>query len=464
MTDNFDELNNIFNDLNNTTDNELNNTTNNELNNTLNEWINYNNDIPNQMSTMWNFILYNQFNNEEIRRLHREIRFLKKDKKELNEDIKIYKRKIDDLEIIVEKENKKRKKHYPNIIKKRRRNILLTEFNKFKKNNELSIITNKVKDEYLTKIFSNLNTINDIINLKDHLYKFHFMSNSKFVKIYNIIPALEELNNIIGMNNVKIAIFKSICYFIHNLHNTNELNHVMITGPPGVGKTTVAKIIGKIYLALGFLDNDTFNIARRSDLIAEYLGQTAIKTQKVIDNSIGGVMFIDEVYSLGDREGRDSFAKECIDTINLNMTRDEKWLLIVGGYKEDIQKSFLAYNRGLERRFTVKLNIESYNAEELYNIFNKFVKDANWEIKDNNYVNKIIQKNYKYFKFYAGDMLKIFQSAKESYSLRIMKESIQLKTEKLILSNEDISNSINSFIDPLQDEDEDNKYISTMYT
>ena len=456
MTDNFDELNNIFNELNNTTDNEL--------NNTLNEWINYNNDIPNQMSTMWNFMLYNQFNNEEIRRLHREIRFLKKDKKDLNNDIKNYKRKIDNLEIIVKNDSKKIKHNPPVKKKTRKKNILLTEYNKFKKNNKLSKQTDQEKEEYLKKVFCNLNTISDIIKLKDNLHKFHFMSNSKFVKLYNIIPALEELNNIIGMENVKLAIFKSICYFIHNLHNTNELNHVMITGPPGVGKTTVAKIIGKIYLALGFLDNDTFNIARRSDLIAEYLGQTAIKTQKVIDNSIGGVMFIDEVYSLGDREGRDSFAKECIDTLNLNMTRDEKWLLIVGGYKEDIDKSFLAYNRGLERRFTVKLNIESYNAEELYNIFNKFVKDAKWEIKDNNYVNKIINKNYKYFKFYAGDMLKLFQSAKEYYSLRIMKESIQLKTEKLILSNEDINKSLNSFIDPLQDNYEDNQYISTMYT
>ena len=110
----------------------------------------------------------------------------------------------------------------------------------------------------------------------------------------------------------------------------------MICGPPGVGKTTIAQIIGKIYLELDFLENDKFKVASRSDLIAKYLGQTAIKTQEVIDSVVGGVLFIDEVYSLGNEEKRDSFAKECIDTINLNMTRKEPWLLIVGGYKEDI--------------------------------------------------------------------------------------------------------------------------------
>lgn len=433
-----------------------------ELNNTLEQWNNYNNNIPNQLTNMWNFVLYNQFNNEEIRRLHREIKYLKEDREYLQNDIKSYKRKIDNLEEDIYNYKKKAKVEETPKYKTKKVNYLLKEYNKFKKSNKLKEISDNAKDELLTRIFSNLNNINDIILLKDNPNKFYFLKNEKFVKLYNLINVLEELNNIIGMNDVKDSIFKSICYFIHDLHNNNELNHVMITGPPGVGKTTVAKIIGKIYLALDFLDNDIFNVAKRSDLVAKYLGQTAIKTQNFIDKSIGGVMFIDEVYSLGNKEGRDSFAKECIDTINLNMTRDEKWLLIVGGYKEDIENSFLSYNKGLERRFTVRLNIESYNAEELFYIFKKFVKDDKWKIKDDKYTMYIIDSNYKYFKFYAGDMLKIFQKAKEYYSLRIMKESIELKAEKLILSNEDINNSIKHFIKPL--EEYDDKYMFSMYT
>jgi stage V sporulation protein K len=279
--------------------------------------------------------------------------------------------------------------------------------------------------------------------------------------ITHLIPSLKELGNIIGMDNVKESIFKSICYFIHGLQNNNELNNVMIMGPPGVGKTTIAKIIGKIYLALGFLNNDKFITATRSDLIAKYLGQTAIKTQKLIDSCEGGVMFIDEVYSLGNEEKRDSFAKECIDTINLNMTNGKKWLLIVGGYKEDIYKCFMSYNKGLERRFTVKLEINGYNDEELYKIFLKFVKDDNWEIESNCY--DLIKNNFKYFKYYGGDMNKIFQKAKEYYALRLMKESITNK-KKFILSRDDIINSIESFKENIEDNDKiDSHVLNSMY-
>ena len=212
------------------------------------------------------------------------------------------------------------------------------------------------------------------------------MSNNKFRKLYNIIPALEELTTIIGMNNVKEKVFRSICYFLHDINeqHSNEMNHIMIMGPPGVGKTTIAKIMGSIYLKLGFLENDTFITATRSDLVAKYLGQTADKTQKVIDSVLGGVLFIDEVYSLGNKEGRDSFAKECIDTINLNMSRtDRPWLLIVGGYKEEIEESFLAFNKGLERRFTIKLEINGYNETELLEILNSFIIQEKWELEDN---------------------------------------------------------------------------------
>ena len=96
----------------------------------------------------------------------------------------------------------------------------------------------------------------------------------------------------------------------------NEMMHIMITGDPGVGKTTIATLLSKIYLSLGILESDTFISPRRSDLIAEYLGQTAVKTNKLLESAKGGVVFIDEAYSLGDKQGRDSFSRECINAIN----------------------------------------------------------------------------------------------------------------------------------------------------
>ena len=135
--------------------------------------------------------------------------------------------------------------------------------------------------------------------LKDSKYMYDFIRNDKYYKLLKLVPILEKIDNIIGMENIKKEIYNMICYYIHNLHNSKELNHIVITGQPGVGKTTLAKYLGELYCSLGFLENKTFVKARRSDLIAEYLGQTAVKTQKVIDSAEGGVLFIDEVYSLG---------------------------------------------------------------------------------------------------------------------------------------------------------------------
>jgi SpoVK/Ycf46/Vps4 family AAA+-type ATPase len=268
----------------------------------------------------------------------------------------------------------------------------------------------------------------------------------------NIIDEFDSHHNYLQsmFNNVKEKIFRSICYFLHDINGTtklcNEMNHIMIMGPPGVGKTTVAKIMGNIYLRLGFLENETFITATRSDLVAKYLGQTADKTQKVIDSALGGVLFIDEVYSLGNKEGRDSFAKECIDTINLNMSRtDRPWLLIVGGYKEDIEDSFLSYNKGLERRFTVKLEIKGYDEIELLSILKSFIVQEKWELEDNAINIKDIKDNKDNFKYYGGDMRKVFQLAKENYSVRCMKTSLTLDGLHKKLSRDDFQKSIEQF-------------------
>lgn len=444
-------------------DNDFYNILNPESNNEeiSNNWTNYYSNINSQITTMWNFLLYNQFNNEEIRRLQRQNKYLEDDLERCNTDYSMLTSTNDNLKF----ENKRLKRkireleddNNPNDIisppnKRKKKDILLEE----SKNNEISELDKTEYDTIIKKIFNELNSIQDIINLKNEKYRFNFINNKKFSKIYNLIPVLEDLNSIIGMNNVKDSIFKAICYFLHGFENKKELNHVMITGPPGVGKTTIAKIIGKIYLDLGFLENDKFITARRSDLIAKYLGQTAIKTQKVIDDALGGVLFIDEVYSLGNSEQRDSFAKECIDTLNLNMTREDKpWLLIVGGYKEDIQSSFLAYNKGLERRFTVRLNINGYNAEELYQILLKFIKDDKWNIEKNGLTVNDIEKNIKNFKYFAGDMQKIFQKAKQFYSIRLMKELTEFTDSRKVLSREDMISSIYYLVDNLENKNDD---------
>ncbi len=394
-------------------------------------WQKHLEDTNNKINNMWNYIIYNNFCEKEVISLKNENRELRREYEDIKSEMCCL--RLKNAEVI--NDSSRKRKHT---------NQLSNEFKKVKKYKKLPV---NLLEETLKHIFINLNSIDDIINLKMHPNKFDFISNDKFNKLYNIIKPLEELQKIIGMKNVKEKVFRSICYFLHDTKthsNYNEMNHIMIMGPPGVGKTTIAQIMGKIYLELGFLENDTFITASRSDLVAKYLGQTADKTQKVIDSALGGVLFIDEVYSLGNNEGRDSFAKECIDTINLNMSRTDKpWLLIVAGYKEEIENSFLAYNKGLERRFTVKLEINSYNNEELLEILKSFIIDEEWKFDINAITIKDI--DTKLFKYYGGDMRKLFQLAKENYCVRSMKTVMKLNDIDKMLMRDDFLKAIEQF-------------------
>lgn len=424
----------------------------------LSNWKDYCDNIQSQVSNMWNFLIYKNFRDMEINKLMSTITNLERELRFCTDDYDYYKNKYDIIKKDFQKFKLKKKDKNDNISIKRKRseiNLLEDEYNKSE--DEYIPIRKAQKKSHLQDVYKKINSIKDIISLKNDKYKFDFLKDDKFNKLYNLIPCLEKLNNIIGMDNIKDSIYKSICYFIHGLNNNEELHHVIITGPPGVGKTTIAKIIGEIYLKLGFLENDTFITARRSDLIAKYLGQTAIKTQEVIDKASGGVLFIDEVYSLGNNEKRDSFSKECIDTINQNMTRlDHPWLLIIAGYKEEVTKSFLSYNPGLERRFTVRLNIEGYTAEELLQILLKFIKDENWNIDKDAIIVDDIKTNLNKFKFFAGDMRKLFQISKQNYSIRRMTTSTDLKEENKKLIRDDFIKSIGYF-DCNNDNDHDMK-------
>ena len=132
--------------------------------------------------------------------------------------------------------------------------------------------------------------------------------------IHKIEEPLTELNNMIGLCHLKLSIMDQILYFIQNLHKdgnrkSNDFMHTVIYGPPGTGKTEVAKLMGKIFSKMGVLSKNIFKKAVRADLIAGYLGQTAIKTKKIIEEAKGGVLFIDEAYSLGNKEGKDNYSK-----------------------------------------------------------------------------------------------------------------------------------------------------------
>jgi len=308
----------------------------------------------------------------------------------------------------------------------------------------LNNINEEISDENkpLEIIDREINCLDDLIEL-GKLYDSNKRYNIDLKILHNLVDPLTELNNMIGMETVKQDMVDHILFRIQNLDPANtDMMHTVIQGPPGVGKTEVAKIIGKIYLAMGILKNNKFIKASRSTLVAAYLGQTAKATQKVIDSAIGGILFIDEVYSLGNAEKRDSFAKECIDTINENLTeRKTDFICIIAGYKEEIDTCFFAFNAGLERRFPVRFTIEPYKPNELFLIFKKKVNDFSWSL-DETVKPSFFTKHYKQFKFFGGDMEILFARCKRAHSRRVFASK---DAEKKVLNITDLNKGYESF-------------------
>ena len=158
--------------------------------------------------------------------------------------------------------------------------------------------------------------------------------------IHKIKPYLKELLSFVGLEELKENLLDQIIYFIHQ--PPDDYLHTVLYGPPGTGKTEIAKILGKIYSKLGILSKESFIKVTRSDFVAGYLGQTAIKTRKLIEENLGGVIFIDEAYALGNQEKRDSFSKEALDTLcELLSDYKDRLMVIIAGYKTELEQCFL---------------------------------------------------------------------------------------------------------------------------
>lgn len=342
------------------------------------------------------------------------------------------------------------------------------------------------REEPMIYLNVEIKSIDDLIFLGEQ-YQEGKKYNINVEKLNVLVPTLKKLQEVIGMDNVKKSITNQIIYFIQDFQDKNsDMLHTVIQGPPGVGKTMLGQIIGEIYYYLDiiegsdsdsnsskskktqinkpvepylcqddFCDHDNedcpdyfyeynyknksnsdintkkektkikFTIAKRSDLIGKYLGHTAAKTQEVIDKALGGVLFIDEAYSLGNPEGRDSFSKECIDTINQNLTeKKNKLLVIIAGYKDSLDSCFFSYNEGLRRRFPFVYTIEKYDPSELAQILVKMIKEMGegWDLtNDTNkqFLDKFFEKNIKLFPNSAGDIETLVFNIKIEHSKRV---------------------------------------------
>jgi SpoVK/Ycf46/Vps4 family AAA+-type ATPase len=258
--------------------------------------------------------------------------------------------------------------------------------------------------------------------------------NSDMEQLICCLEPLEKLHDLIGMEDIKKNIIDQLLFYAQDL-NTKEMMHICLTGPPGVGKTTVGKILAELYCSLGFLKNDNFKVIGRSDLVGGYLGQTAIKTKKVLKEALGGVLFVDEAYSLGSGKGADddSYAKECIDTINQFLSENtSNFLMIIAGYKDELERCFFNMNPGLRRRFPWVYNITDYNLKNLKDIFVYQVYENEWcldqSVKEDNYkILETIFSDKTLFKHNGGDTLALFDFTKISHSRRVFGKKRNIK-------------------------------------
>lgn len=202
------------------------------------------------------------------------------------------------------------------------------------------------------------------------------------------IPAEQILEKMVGLRRVKeeVADARLMALFMKEREDmgfhasTDCRNHMIFLGNPGTGKTTVAKLIGKMYNNMGLLSSGHTIVTNRSELIGQYIGQTEQKTREVISSARGGVLFIDEAYSLVSGQLSNDFGKEVINSLLVVLSEpDPDMIVILAGYSDKMQE-LLDMNPGLRDRFPLHIHFDDYTADELMEIARGVCRDMNLEL------------------------------------------------------------------------------------
>ncbi|MBO3460163.1 AAA family ATPase [Aetokthonos hydrillicola Thurmond2011] len=239
----------------------------------------------------------------------------------------------------------------------------------------------------------NLDRLNEPFQFADLPPQYQELSKQGSKDEDNLQLLLQELNSMIGLHSVKAAIQEIVNSELANqrlraaglLYTTNEVEtrHMLFTGNPGTGKTTVARLVGKIFKALGLLKKGQFVEVERSKLVAGYVGQTAIKTKEAIESAFDGVLFVDEAYALSRGESANDFGREAIDTLVPIMENErDRLVVILAGYSREMA-DFMNTNSGIASRIAYQIEFPDYTGEEMLQIFLSLCQKARRICPDN---------------------------------------------------------------------------------
>lgn len=263
---------------------------------------------------------------------------------------------------------------------------------------------------------------------------------------------LDELHSYVGLDEVKNRISDLMDFISYTNERkrvgiqTNETlrHHCIFLGKPGTGKTTVARLMSKIFYQLGVIEKDVFVEVDRKDLVGEYVGKTALQTNKVMKSAKGGVLFIDEAYTLVKPETKNDFGQEALDLILKKMEDDNSFIVIAAGYPEEMQ-SFLHSNPGLKDRFTNHFVFDDFTPVQLLQIFEKLLSEEEYSVSEEG-KQLILQRFTEFYRkrdksFSNARMVrKWFEELKMTHAKRCIKLSEQERTKEVLttITNEEV--------------------------
>ncbi|PLR69840.1 stage V sporulation protein K [Bacillus sp. PAMC26568] len=306
--------------------------------------------------------------------------------------------------------------------------------------------------------FKNNGQINVILNGQKKTHQERISETSTYeIKIpktqpqHVILKEMEaELNTLVGMEEMKRMLKEIYAWiFINKKREEQGLKagkqslHMMFKGNPGTGKTTVARLIGKLFFEMNVLSKGHLIEAERADLVGEYIGHTAQKTRDLIKKSLGGILFIDEAYSLA-RGGEKDFGKEAIDTLVKHMEdKQHEFILILAGYSREMEH-FLSLNPGLHSRFPLVVDFPDYSVDQLMEISKRmmaereyaFSKEAEWKLRD--HLN-LIKTNMAPAKFSNGRYVRnVIEKSIRSQAMRLLTSDQYHRDDLVMIKSQDL--------------------------